>query len=145
MSFGLTNAPSTFQSFINEVLQPFREIVAGTLDDVCTWGHNIEECARNAAKLLQRFAEFNLVLNVRKCRWFQSCITFLGFIIDENSLHADPTKVTAVINRPIPQTATEARSFLNAAGYLRHFIAGFAATAAPLYSLTGVKKEEQLT
>lgn len=140
MPFGLTNAPSTFQSFINEVLQPLRNIVAGTLDDVCTWGDTIEECAQNAAKVLKRFVEFNLVLNIRKCRWFQPRITFLGFIIDENGLHADPSKVTAVMDRPMPKTVTELRSFLNAAGYLRHFIPGFAATAAPLYSLTGGEK-----
>ncbi|KAI0997907.1 hypothetical protein K3495_g10283 [Podosphaera aphanis] len=140
MPFGLTNAPSTFQSFINEVLQPLRDIVAGTLVDVCTWGYTIEEWARNSAKVLKRFAEYNLMLNVRKCRWFQTRVTFLGFITDENGIHADPGKVKAVLDRPMPKTTTEIRSFLNAAGYLRHFIAGFASTAAPLYSLTGGEK-----
>ncbi|KAI0996644.1 hypothetical protein K3495_g11539 [Podosphaera aphanis] len=119
MPFGLTNAPSTFQSFINEVLEPLRDVVAGMLDDVCTWGNSIEECAANAERVLKRFADFNLILNVRKCR--------------------------AVLERPPPTTTTEIRSFLNAAGYLRDFVAGFAVMASPLYSLTGGEKNGYIT
>ncbi|RKF62465.1 hypothetical protein OnM2_033102 [Erysiphe neolycopersici] len=144
MPFGLTNAPSTFQSFITDILKPFRDIVSGMLDDVCTWGSTIEECAINPENFLQRFNDFNLLLNVRKCRWFQNRITFLGFIIDKEGIHADPNKIAAVIDRPMPSTVTEFRSFLNAAGYLRHFVTGFAATAAPLYSLTVLKKNSMV-
>ena len=145
MPFGLTNAPSTFQAFISEVLEPFRDTVAGMLDDVCTWGETIHECAANAERILKRFASYNLILNVRKCRWLENRITFLGFIIDRNGIHVDPNKVTAVLERPLPTTSTEVRSFLNAAGYLRHFVAGLAAAAASLYTLTGGAKGGPVT
>ncbi|KAI0997154.1 hypothetical protein K3495_g11030 [Podosphaera aphanis] len=132
MPFGLTNAPSTFQAFITDIIKPLHGIVAGMPYDICTWGSTIEECASNAEKVLQRFTDFNMLLNVRKCRWFENRITFLGFIIDKQGIHVDPNKVVAVMDRPSTTTAIEIRSFLNAAGYLRHFVAGFTATAAPL-------------
>lgn len=43
MPFGLCNAPATFQNFMEEVLQPFRPFVAGSLDDVAVWADSPEE------------------------------------------------------------------------------------------------------
>ena len=139
MPFGLTNAPATFQSFMTEVLEPLRlqEIVSGTLDDVCTWGETVQECITNSEKILARFASYGLTLNFRKCKWLQEEIVFLGFIVNSAGTKVDPTKVEAILARPLPTTATEVRSFINAARYLQHFIPGFAGIAAPLYSLTG--------
>ena len=37
MPFGLCNPPATFQAFVQDVLSPFREWVAGLLDDICVW------------------------------------------------------------------------------------------------------------
>ena len=45
-----------------------------------------------------------------------------------------------MLERPPPTTATEVRSFLNAAGYFRHFIQKFAHHASCLYDLTGLPK-----
>lgn len=63
-------------------------------------------------------------------------VTFLGFILNVHRVWTDLAKVKAVIDQPPPTTITEVRSFLNAAGYMRHFIPHFATLAQPLYALT---------
>ena len=43
MPFSLCNAPATFQSFMEKVLEPFRPFVAGLLNDVAVWGDTVKE------------------------------------------------------------------------------------------------------
>lgn len=65
---------------------------------------------------------------------------FYGFIIKKMGIHAHPNKIVAVIDSPLLTTISEIRSFLNAAGYLQYFVAGYAVTATPLYSSIGLNK-----
>lgn len=53
-----------------------------------------------------------------------------------HGIRPDPKKISAIIGRSYPTTVTEVRSFLDAAGYLRHFVLKFAKLATPLYTLT---------
>ena len=145
MAFGLANGPATFQAFMEEVLEPLRAFVAGLLDDICVWGDTLEELYSRVKMVLRRLAEYGLVLNVNKCEWFVSHGRFLGFIISREGIRSDPAKISAILERPMPSTAIELRSFLNAAGYFRHFIENFAGYACVLYDLTGLPKGHKIT
>lgn len=132
--FGLTNAPATFQRFMEEVLLPY--VRAGLLDDICVWGNTREEAEKRATAVIARLAKYGLVLNLAKCEWMVTEGRFLGFIISKEDIRADPKKVEAITSRPLPTTTTKLRGFLNAAGFLRSLIHGFSGHAAPLYPLT---------
>lgn len=136
MPFGLTNAPATFQSLISDVLAPHRKYTAGLLDDICIFSDDLDSHVRRVEAVLRSLNEYGLVLQLKKCHWFMERVTFLGFIIDRHGHRTDPDKVAAIRNRPDPSNITEIRSFLNAAGYFRHFIKDFSTLAAPLYDLT---------
>jgi hypothetical protein len=43
----------------------------------------------------------------------------------------------------MPETTTEVRAFVNAAGYFRHLIKGYAEKSGPLTDLTGGPKVNQ--
>jgi transposase InsO family protein len=145
MPFGLANAPATFQAFIEEVLEPCRDFTTGLLDDICVFANTLAECFSRTRAVLERLAAYGLVLNTKKCEWFVDSGKFLGFIISRSGVRCDPAKISAVLERPPPTTATEVRSFLNAAGYFRHFIQRFAHQAACLYDLTGLPKGAAVT
>lgn len=145
MPFGLCNAPATFQAFVEEVLGPLREFLAGLLDDIAIWGDTMEELIERVHKVLERLNEYGLVLNIPKCRWFVPEGTFLGFIISEEGIRADPTKVAAIRERREPTTATEVRGFVQAAGYLRRLIDHFSSKVGPLYDLIGGPKHQKIT
>ena len=51
-------------------------------------------------------------------------------------MKADPAKVEAVRQWPVPKNQTEVRSFVGLASYYRRFVKGFAETARPLHQLT---------
>jgi hypothetical protein len=140
MPFGLANAPATFQSFIEEVLLPVAEFTAGILDDICVFADSLDELYTRVKLVLARLAAYGLALNTGKCEWFVLEGRFLGFFISRAGIRSDPAKIAAILERPPPTTATEVRSFLNAAGYFRHFIERFAHHASSLYDLTGLPK-----
>ncbi|KAI0993586.1 hypothetical protein K3495_g14598, partial [Podosphaera aphanis] len=140
MPFGLCNAPATFQCFMEEVLEPFRPFVAGLLDDVAVWGNSILQLNDRLILIFSRFVEYGLLLNSAKCRLFVSSGVFLGFIVSEKGISADPQKVAAIKDRPMPTTTSEIRGFVNAAGYLRSLIRNFSELAGPLTDQsTGLK------
>ena len=63
-------------------------------------------------------------------------MTFLGHVVSEDGLRADPVKVEKVREWPVPKTAKQLARFLGLAAYFRKYIAGFASLAAPLFRLT---------
>ncbi|KAI1006983.1 hypothetical protein K3495_g1237 [Podosphaera aphanis] len=132
MPFGLCNAPATFQSLMEEVLQPFRSFVAGLLDDVCVWSDSIKNLHSCLLLIFERFVKYGLILNSRKCRLFVREGIFLGFHVSESGISADPQQVAAIRDRPMPRTTSEIRGFVNAAGYLRSLIKDFSKIAGPL-------------
>ncbi|KAI3821403.1 hypothetical protein L1987_08970 [Smallanthus sonchifolius] len=67
-------------------------------------------------------------------------IHFLGHVINNQGIHVDPAKVTAIKNWSTPSTPSEIRSFLGLAGYYRRFIPNFSKIALPLTTLTQKNK-----
>ena len=60
-------------------------------------------------------------------------VLFLGHVIGKNGLEADPEKVKAVQNFPVPQNQTDNKSFLGLCSYYRRYIKNFAMIAQPLH------------
>jgi hypothetical protein len=61
---------------------------------------------------------------------------WLGHIIDQHGLRADPAKTKVISEYPVPENEKELRRFLGMANYYRKFIKNYAILASPLYDLT---------
>ena len=70
MPFGLSNAPATFQEFINEVLKDLitMGLVLVYLDDILTaTPHNLPLHRKIVNQTLAKMAEYDLYLKPEKC------------------------------------------------------------------------------
>ncbi len=144
MPFGLINAPATFQSLMNHVLHDLIQQgkVCVYIDDILIWSKTVDEHLHIIEEVFARLKDANLKLNIKKCKFFNDSVKFLGHIISFNSVRADPAKVAAITQFPQPTSSKELRRFLGLASFLRRYIPNFASVTAPLYSLVDKQKSD---
>jgi hypothetical protein len=70
MSFGLCNAPASFQRFMMVVFSDLIEKVTEVfMDDISVYGKTFEDCLTNLDKVLYRCQMADLTLNWEKCHF----------------------------------------------------------------------------
>jgi hypothetical protein len=70
MSFGLCNAPASFQRYIMAIFSYLVEKVMQVfMDDFSVYGKTFKDCLANLHKVLKQCQEANLVLNWEKCHF----------------------------------------------------------------------------
>jgi len=143
MSFGLKNAPATFQRLINSVLTGMQRLKCLVyLDDIVIYGASLEDHNKRLEEVLRRLRKNNLKLQPDKCEFLRKETIYLGHIISDNGISPDSSKLTAIKEFPTPRKVfKDIQSFIGLAGYYRKFIADFSKIAKPLTKLT--KKSEK--
>jgi len=141
MTFGLCNAPATFEQLIESVLRDLTyETCLVYLDDVTVVGRTFQEQLDNLPKVFQRLGEAHLKLNPEKFQLFRKWVRYLGHIVSPSGVTTDPEKLEAVKSWPKPNNKQQLRSFLGLCTYYRRFISGFADLAKPPTRLTEEKR-----
>ena len=137
MPFGLTNAPAVFQNLVNDILRDMiNNFAVVFLDDILVYSSSLEEHIIHVRSVLQRLLENRLFVKAEKCDFHSSSVEFLGHVIQQGSVRADPRKVKAVMDWVRPADRTQLRRFLGFANFYRKFIKDFSLVAAPLNALT---------
>ncbi|CAH2227286.1 jg27653, partial [Pararge aegeria aegeria] len=135
--FGLANCPAVFQRTVNKMLGNSREKCAiAYMDDLLISGKNFDECLSKLEQTFILLKKAALTLNIKKCRFFDTTINYLGFEISAEGVRPGQTKINAVISFPEPKNVHEIRQFMGLASYFRKFIEHFATIARPLTDLT---------
>ena len=80
-----------------------------------------------------------MTLNSDKCEVSKTQLKFLGHIIDQNGVKADPAKTEAIMQMPVPQNVTEVRRFIGMVNQLSKFIPNCADLLHPLTALLSKK------
>ena len=136
MSFELTNAPTHFMYLMNSVFMPeLDKFVVVFIDNILIYSKNEEEHAEHLRIVLQRLRDHKLYAKFSKCEFWLKRVQFLGHVISEDGILADPSKIQDVLNWKIPKSVLEIRSFLGLAGYYRRFVPKFSKNARPMTEL----------
>lgn len=135
MPFGLCNAPATFNRMMVKLLShlPF---CMTYVDDIVVFSEGEEQHKQHLAQIFRLLQDAGLKLNYKKCKFFQSSVKFLGFVISQNGITPDPEKVKAVTEIKEPVSVKGVKSVMGLFSYYRRFIKNFAEIAEPLTRLT---------
>ena len=71
----------------------------------------------------------------QKCEFGKAHVKYLGHVVENGMVYADPDKVSALQTWPKPENVKEVQQFMGLANYYAQYIRNFADIAAPLTSL----------
>ncbi len=103
MPFGLANAPSSFQNFINDILHGMLDkFYTAYIDDILIYSNSKKEYQSHVRKVLAALQKAGLQADIDKCEFYVTKIDYLGLIISTKGIRMDPKKVEAIQNWEIP-------------------------------------------
>ena len=134
MPFRLSNAPASFQGYINKILAEKLDIfVIVYLDDILIYtedpGQGHVEAVRWVLDVLRRHGLF---ANLKKCQFHKDEVRFLGYIVSPQGVKMEDEQIEAVKNWPKPTSVRDIQVFIGFANFYQRFIQGFSKIAAPL-------------
>ena len=136
MSFGLTNAPSTFMQLMNSIFMEYLDkFIVVFIDDILIFSETHEEHGHHIQLVLQKLREHQLYAKFSKCEFWKNSVEFLGHVLSDKGVSVDPSKIVTVQEWESPKSVFQIRSFLGLAGYYRRFIEGFSKIAKPMTEL----------
>jgi RNase H-like domain found in reverse transcriptase/Reverse transcriptase (RNA-dependent DNA polymerase) len=91
------------------------------LDDIVIWSNSVDEHIRNVRKVMKALLHAKLYVNEKKTKLFCYKMKFLGHKISQAGIEADDSKVSKILDWPVPKSASDVRAFL--VHYLNVFLA----------------------
>lgn len=140
MPFGLRNAAQSFQRFIDQVTKdlPFAFTY---IDDILVASKNEEDHIQHLEQLFNRLERFNMVVNVNKCQFGQSELTFLGHHVSAEGIRPTKDKVKDIHDMQPPKSQTELKRFLGMVNYYHRFVPHMADILNPLNDMLNYKNK----
>lgn len=141
LPFGVSVAPEVYQRKQHELLVGLNGVYP-IADDILIvgCGDSDEEAGRDHdAKLLalmDRCRQVKLRLSIRKLQFKVPEVRFHGHILSAQGLKADPEKVQAVMDMPVPSDVKAVQRFVGFVTYLAKFLPRLSEVCEPLRRLT---------
>ncbi|XP_064940576.1 uncharacterized protein LOC135594082 [Musa acuminata AAA Group] len=105
ISFGLKNVGATYQRAVNKMFaQQIGWNIEVYIDDMIVKSRTTMDHLTDLAETFATLRRYGLRLNPTKCAFGVSSGRFLGFIVHERGIDANPEKVQAIIGMQTPQT-----------------------------------------
>ncbi|XP_068328267.1 uncharacterized protein [Pyrus communis] len=103
MPFGLTNAPASFQSLMNEIFRPYlRKFILVFFGDILIYSASWELHQQHLSIALSLLQTHHLFVKLSMCAFGKQQIEYLGHIVSHNGVAADPSKLKAIADWPLP-------------------------------------------
>jgi hypothetical protein len=87
LPFGLSNAPPSYQTWMNGVLKECIDKFALVyLDDCCIFSKTLEDHIKHVRQVLSIFEREGLIVNLKKCEFGKRELEFLGYKVSANGI-----------------------------------------------------------
>jgi hypothetical protein len=132
---GIASASEIFTEVLRTILEGLEGVI-NMIDDILTFGATRQKQHENLIAVMIRLEEAGITLNLEKCEFYVTELTFFGLLFSENGVSPTLDRVKALREAKPPATASELRSFLGAVQWCSRFIENMCTITQPLWKLT---------
>ncbi|XP_068462251.1 uncharacterized protein [Phaseolus vulgaris] len=134
MPFGLKNAGATYQRLMDKVLAPMLERnVQAYVDDMVVTPLEKNQHIADLDELFVTIAKYKLKLNPEKCIFGMEPGKFLGFLLTERGIEANPDKCVAILAMRSPATVMEVQQLTGRMVALSRFVSASGERGHPYF------------
>ena len=137
MLFGLSNAPITFQGYVNKILTEKLDIfIVVYLDNILIYTKDFGQPHVEVVRwVLDQLQKHSLFANLKKCHFHQDEVRFLGYMISSKGISVEAEKIEVVKDLPKSKSVRNIQVFPGFTNFYWRFIQGFSKIIAPLISM----------
>ena len=123
MPFGLKNAGATYQRLVNQMFKKqIGRNVEVYVDDMLVKSRKEKDHLDDLRETFNTLRQYHMKLNPSKCAFEVSSGKFLGFIISQRGIKANPEKVRAILEMCSPRMTKEVQSLIGRVATLNRFV-----------------------
>ena len=123
MPFGLKNVGATYQRLVNQMFKKqIGRNVEVYVDDMLVKSKEEEDHLDDLKETFNTLRQYSMKLNPSKCAFRVSSIKFLGFMVSQGGIEANPEKVKAILEMSSPKTIKEVQSLTGRIATLNRFV-----------------------
>jgi len=136
MLFNLCNESVLFQKYINNTLcEHLNKFCTAYLNDILIYFDNELEHEIYVKLILQKLQEADLQMNIIKCKFHVTQVSYLELIIIIEEIKMNSFKINIIVNWFILINVKDVQSFLDFANFYRRFIYDYSRIAISLIHL----------
>jgi len=142
MAFGLCNAPSTFQSMINNVLCHMLDVGGiAYMDDILIYTATVEEHVALVRRVMEKLRKARLCISIKKSSFQEGEVEFLGYKIFRRGISMTSSNVEDIRAWSTLENVVPGQGFMGFTKFYCRFIKVFSKIAKTLTDFTkkGIK------
>ncbi|XP_027152062.1 uncharacterized protein LOC113752125 [Coffea eugenioides] len=136
MPFGLKNAGATYQRAMQRIFDDIlHRNVECYVDDLVVKSNKRNDHIQDLRRVFQRFRRYQLKMNPLKCAFGVTSDKFLDFIVHQQGIEVDQSKIDAIVNMHELRNIHELKNLQGKLAYIRRFISNLARRCQPFSRL----------
>jgi len=144
MPFSLKNVGATYQRLMDKVFSHLMgQCVKVYVDDMVVKSPSHHQHAEDLSAVFSALRQYNLRLNLDKCVFGVDRGKFLGFMLTQRGIEANPEKCKAIIEMRSPTTIKEVQRLIGRLTVISRFLPKLAEQTQPIVQL--LKKSTRFT
>ena len=136
MPFGLKNAEATYQRLVNHMFRPqIGQNVEVYVDDMLVKSLDEKRHLDDVQETFDTLRRYQMKLNPKKCAFGVSSGKFLGFIVSQKGIEANPDKIQAILDMEPPKNIKEVQSLIGRVATLNRFVSKSTNKCLPFFKI----------
>jgi hypothetical protein len=136
MPFNLKNAGATYQRLVNRMFQSqIGRNVEVYVDDMLVKSIRAAKHIEDLREIFQTLRKYKMKLNPMKCAFGVSSGKFLGFMVSQRGIEANPEKVKAILEMEAPRTTKQLQRLTGRIAALNRFISRSTDKCLPFFKI----------